>query len=143
MTEPSWSELVRPQAIYHARKAKGFVIGKRLLAAGTRLYREIPDHLIKLKSKKEQAEPQWDLLASSPEDMIELGEKLRRSKKKADQNLANLVRQPMCCLLPRPKHCLLNASLLGLAGKSMCQLGCTVSKPVQQHHLSRWMIQGA
>lgn len=59
--------------------------------AGTRLYREVPSSLLKSKSKKDQAEPQWELLGSTPEDLTELGEKLRRSKKKADQSLAKIV----------------------------------------------------
>ena len=58
--------------------------------AGTRLYRETPGSLLKGKGKK-QSEPQWELLAATPEDLTELGERLRRSKKKPDQNLASLV----------------------------------------------------
>lgn len=64
---------------------------RRALAAGTRLYRETPDSLLKAKTKKQQSEPQWELLASSPEQLTELGEKLRRSKKKPDQTLAVMV----------------------------------------------------
>ena len=47
--------------------------------------------MLKSKSKREQAGPQWELLGTSPEEMTDLGEKLRRSKKRPDQTLANAV----------------------------------------------------
>lgn len=54
----------------------------------------MPDGLLKAKGKKEQSEPQWELIASTPEELTDLGEKLRRSKKKPDQILANMVSLP-------------------------------------------------
>lgn len=47
--------------------------------------------MLKNKSKREQAGPQWELLGTSPEEMTDLGEKLRRSKKRPDQTLASAV----------------------------------------------------
>ena len=57
-------------------------------AAGTRMYRETPGSLLKAKAKDE---PHWELIATSPEELTEVGERLRRSKKKPDQTLADQV----------------------------------------------------
>lgn len=43
------------------------------------------------KSKERASELQWELLGSSLEDFTEVGEKLKRSKKKSDQTLASMV----------------------------------------------------
>ena len=62
-------------------------------AAGTRMYRETPGSLVKAKR---ESEPQWELIATSPEELTEVGERLRRSKKKPDQTLASQVGPCVC-----------------------------------------------
>lgn len=47
--------------------------------------------MLKSKAKKEAEGPEWELIATSAEDLTEVGEKLKRSKKPADQALADMV----------------------------------------------------
>lgn len=51
----------------------------------------MPQGLWKTKVKKESEGPDWEVVANSPETLIEVGEKLKRSKKPADQRLADLA----------------------------------------------------
>ena len=55
------------------------------------MYREVPSSLWKGKSKKDPQGPDWELIATSAESLTEVGERLKRSKKRADQDLADLV----------------------------------------------------
>ena len=60
-----------------------------------RLYREIPASLSKSKAQKGRGasatEPQdgpWELLGTTSDELIDIGEKLQRSKKEQDRTLA-------------------------------------------------------
>jgi len=55
------------------------------------MYRETPSSLVKVKGKQEQEAPQWEVVATSLEELAEVADKLRRSKKKPDQDVADLV----------------------------------------------------
>ena len=57
-------------------------------------HKDVPgnaDSLVKAKARDGESEPHWELIATSPEELTELGERLRRSKKKPDQTLADQV----------------------------------------------------
>ena len=63
-----------------------------------RLYRETPVALTKAKAPKgrgkaapEPMEGPWELIGTTMEDMVEIGEKLQRSKKDQDRALATQV----------------------------------------------------